>query len=70
MNAVMNNIGLILFVVVVIMNVIGLLLDFILMACGYMTISWWADKYPVITWVIVIWQLIGVGSIAYHLKLE
>ena len=58
--------GLVLFVQVIVMDVIGLLLDLYLWWKGGPTITSIARQYPVIGILILIMQLIGFGGLLFH----
>lgn len=64
------TVGLVVFVVVVVLNVVGLLVDFILILLGMTTITevvccraWWLGA------VIIAVQVVGVVGLAYHFHL-
>lgn len=58
--------GLLTFIVVQILNMIGLLFDLWLCYCEYLTITEWVWKIPAIGIFIILVQLVGLGGLIVH----
>ena len=58
---------LILFIIVILFDVIGLVVDGVRAAMNLLTFTDFSDKWPIIGILIVAWQLLGAIAVATHL---
>lgn len=60
------SIGIVLFIVVQVFNVLGLLTDLYLALNDYPTITDYAAQYPIIAYVVIGWQILGIVGLIEH----
>jgi hypothetical protein len=59
--------GLVLFLIVLVLNLLGVLLDVVLLAQGLPTISQTVWDHPALACPILFWQALGLVGLAVHL---
>jgi hypothetical protein len=62
----MTNLGLIVFIAVLVVNILGLLLDGFLLLAGFRTITNRVRKNPILGFPILLLQLVGLAGLAIH----